>query len=72
MDIRSQDAFELAIKGITRPANKSIPMLYGIKCVNFDPPDFIIGLLEWVNFFIIVLIYILCFFFDTFRSSMYK
>ncbi|KAK9874870.1 hypothetical protein WA026_005684 [Henosepilachna vigintioctopunctata] len=40
VDIRSQTAYELAIQGPIRPTNSKIPVLYGIKCVHFEPPDF--------------------------------
>ncbi|XP_054271967.1 pseudouridylate synthase TRUB2, mitochondrial [Macrosteles quadrilineatus] len=40
VDIQSQDAYELAVKGMIRPADPNVPMIYGIKCVEFNPPDF--------------------------------
>lgn len=40
VDISSQAAFELASKGPIRPAEGSIPVLYGIKCITFDRPKF--------------------------------
>ncbi|KAI5637361.1 putative tRNA pseudouridine synthase 2 [Phthorimaea operculella] len=36
----SQTTYELASQGLIRPANSKIPVLYGIKCVHFDPPNF--------------------------------
>ncbi|KAH9499013.1 Mitochondrial mRNA pseudouridine synthase Trub2 [Bulinus truncatus] len=37
----SQEAYEMASSGLIRPADrKTGPILYGIKCVDFQPPDF--------------------------------
>nr|CAG4642687.1 EOG090X0AGI [Evadne anonyx] len=36
----SQAAYELASRGLLRPGGKSPPLLYGIKCIHFEPPDF--------------------------------
>lgn len=43
VDIQSQTAYELAVQGLIKPANSKIPILYGIKCIHFQPPDFTIG-----------------------------
>jgi hypothetical protein len=43
VDIQSESAYELASQGPIRPANSKVPVLYGIKCVAFEPPDFTIG-----------------------------
>lgn len=43
VDIQSQAAYELAVQGLIKPENSKIPLLYGIKCVHFQPPDFTIG-----------------------------
>ncbi|KAL1506158.1 hypothetical protein ABEB36_005571 [Hypothenemus hampei] len=40
VDIQSQTAYELAIQGPIRPANSKIPIIYGIKCIEFQPPEF--------------------------------
>ncbi|XP_069690130.1 pseudouridylate synthase TRUB2, mitochondrial-like isoform X2 [Periplaneta americana] len=42
VDIQSQTAYELAVQGLIKPANGKIPVLYGIKSVHFEPPDFTI------------------------------
>ncbi|EZA49642.1 hypothetical protein DMN91_006414 [Ooceraea biroi] len=42
LDIQSQTAFELAAQGLVRPADKDIPMIYNIKCVDFASPEFTI------------------------------
>lgn len=44
MDIQSQTAYELAAKGPIRPADSKIPVIYGIKCVEFEPPNFTLGM----------------------------
>lgn len=37
----SQEAYEMACQGIVRPLSKETPpMLYGIKCIHYEPPDF--------------------------------
>lgn len=42
VDIKSQTAYELASKGLIRPAENSPPILYGIKCIDFNLPEFTI------------------------------
>lgn len=44
VDIQSQTAYELAVQGLIKPANSKIPILYGIKCIHFEPPNFTIGM----------------------------
>lgn len=41
--LQSQTAYDLAVKGLIRPANDKIPTVYGIKCVDFERPMFTIG-----------------------------
>lgn len=41
--MESQSLYELAAKGLIRPANGNLPVLYGIKCVHFEPPNFTLG-----------------------------
>ncbi|XP_011302400.1 probable tRNA pseudouridine synthase 2 [Fopius arisanus] len=40
VDIQSQAAYELAIQGPIRPAENKLTMLYAMKCVDFNPPEF--------------------------------
>ncbi|KAL3276936.1 hypothetical protein HHI36_012302 [Cryptolaemus montrouzieri] len=40
VDMHSQLAYDLATKGPIRPANSKIPVIYGIKCVHFESPNF--------------------------------
>ncbi|KAK9306256.1 hypothetical protein QLX08_002987 [Tetragonisca angustula] len=42
VDIQSQAAYELAVKGLLRPADSNIPMIYTVKCVDFSPPEFML------------------------------
>ena len=49
VDMLSQDAYELAAKGPTRPITyESVPLLYSLKCTKFDPPDFTL-LIQTIN-----------------------
>lgn len=43
VDMQSQAAYDLAVKGTIRPADKSQPMIYGIRLVEFRRPFFTIG-----------------------------
>ena len=40
VDLQSQAAYEIACKGLIRPANKSQPVVYGIKLIDFQKPNF--------------------------------
>nr|CAG4636384.1 EOG090X0AGI [Eubosmina coregoni] len=40
VDPSSQTAYEMASKGLLRPAVKGPPVIYSIKCILFDPPNF--------------------------------
>ncbi|XP_046398258.1 mitochondrial mRNA pseudouridine synthase Trub2 [Ischnura elegans] len=40
VDPQSQAAYDLAVQGPIRPVSRKIPVLYGLKCINFDPPDY--------------------------------
>lgn len=39
----SQLAYDLASKGLVRPWNSKVPIIYGLKCVEFKSPEFTIG-----------------------------
>lgn len=41
--MESQTAYELACEGLIRPSNSKLPVIYGIKCVHFSPPNFTLG-----------------------------
>lgn len=41
--MQSQAAYELAVKGPIRPADFKVPMIYSIKCIDFEPPEFTLG-----------------------------
>ncbi|KAF5909368.1 ras and EF-hand domain-containing protein, partial [Clarias magur] len=40
VDLNTQEAYELAVKGQFRPQDKSPPILTGLRCVGFKPPHF--------------------------------
>lgn len=40
VDMQSQTAYDLAVAGVVRPANNTMPIVYGIRCVHFDRPSF--------------------------------
>lgn len=40
VDLRSQTAYELACKGAFRSIDQTIPLLYGIRCLEFQRPHF--------------------------------
>ncbi|XP_069465849.1 pseudouridylate synthase TRUB2, mitochondrial [Ambystoma mexicanum] len=40
VDLQSQKAYELAAKGLLRPLDKSPPLITGIRCLRFAPPEF--------------------------------
>ncbi|XP_041672439.1 mitochondrial mRNA pseudouridine synthase TRUB2 [Cheilinus undulatus] len=40
IDMHSQEAYELAVKGLLGPDGKSQPILTGLRCIHFQPPNF--------------------------------
>ncbi|KAI8037402.1 pseudouridylate synthase TRUB2, mitochondrial [Drosophila gunungcola] len=40
VDLQTQEAYELACKGLLRPADDSQPVVYGIKLIQFERPHF--------------------------------
>lgn len=38
--VQSNAAFEIAKRGLIRPTNNTLPVVYGIKCVQFERPKF--------------------------------
>ncbi|XP_058258144.1 mitochondrial mRNA pseudouridine synthase TRUB2 [Hemibagrus wyckioides] len=40
VDLSTQEAYELAVKGLLRPLDKSPPILTGLRCLSFKPPQF--------------------------------
>lgn len=50
--MQSQAAYKLAVQGLIRPADKNIPMIYIVKCIDFTPPEFTLG-----KYLIITLMY---------------
>ncbi|XP_040888912.1 mitochondrial mRNA pseudouridine synthase TRUB2 [Toxotes jaculatrix] len=40
VDMRSQEAYEMAAQGLLGPEGKSQPILTGLRCIRFQPPNF--------------------------------
>lgn len=40
VDMRSQEAYEMAVQGLLGPEEKSVPILLGLRCIRFEPPNF--------------------------------
>ncbi|XP_051931459.1 mitochondrial mRNA pseudouridine synthase TRUB2 [Hippocampus zosterae] len=40
VDMRSQEAYEMAVQGFLGPEGKSPPILTGLRCIRFQPPNF--------------------------------
>ncbi|NXC76318.1 TRUB2 synthase, partial [Anhinga anhinga] len=40
IDMKTQEAYELAVEGLIRPMGKSPPIITGIRCLQFAPPEF--------------------------------
>ena len=43
VDIQSQEAYELAVRGLLHPVGEIPPLILDAKCINFNPPDFELG-----------------------------
>ncbi|XP_072488667.1 pseudouridylate synthase TRUB2, mitochondrial isoform X1 [Notamacropus eugenii] len=42
LDLKTQEAYEMAVKGLIRPMDKSPMLITGIRCLQFAPPEFIL------------------------------
>lgn len=40
VDMSSQEAYEMAARGLLGPEGKSVPILTGLRCIRFQPPNF--------------------------------
>ncbi|KAF7241114.1 Mitochondrial mRNA pseudouridine synthase Trub2 [Varanus komodoensis] len=40
IDLKTQEAYELAVKGLIRPMEKSPPLITAVRCLQFAPPEF--------------------------------
>ncbi|XP_069839241.1 pseudouridylate synthase TRUB2, mitochondrial [Dendropsophus ebraccatus] len=40
VDLKSQEAYEMAVQGTLRPMVKSPPLVLGLRCTAFSPPSF--------------------------------
>lgn len=43
VDMRSQEAYEMAVQGRLGPEGRSVPILTGLRCSRFEPPNFTLG-----------------------------
>ncbi|XP_045419257.1 mitochondrial mRNA pseudouridine synthase TRUB2 isoform X1 [Lemur catta] len=42
LDLKTQEAYEMAVRGLIRPTNKSPMLIIGIRCLHFAPPEFLL------------------------------
>lgn len=42
VDMQSQTGYEIACRGLIRPVKKDVPVVYGIRCIKFKRPEFVI------------------------------
>ncbi|XP_014426984.1 pseudouridylate synthase TRUB2, mitochondrial isoform X1 [Pelodiscus sinensis] len=40
IDLKTQEAYELAVEGLIRPMEKTPPLITAIRCLQFAPPEF--------------------------------
>lgn len=40
VDMRTQEAYEMAVQSQLGPEEKSVPILLGLRCIRFEPPNF--------------------------------
>lgn len=43
VDMSSQEAYEMAARGLLGPQGKTVPILKGLRCIHFQPPHFTLG-----------------------------
>ncbi|XP_066896721.1 pseudouridylate synthase TRUB2, mitochondrial isoform X2 [Kogia breviceps] len=43
VDLQTQEAYDMAVSGVIRPMNKSPMLITGIRCLQFAPPEFLLG-----------------------------
>ncbi|XP_032113319.1 mitochondrial mRNA pseudouridine synthase TRUB2 isoform X2 [Sapajus apella] len=42
LDLKTQEAYEMAVRGLIRPMTKSPMLITGIRCLHFAPPEFLV------------------------------
>lgn len=42
LDLQTQEAYDMAVRGLIRPMNKSPMLVTAIQCIHFAPPEFLI------------------------------
>ncbi|XP_061460263.1 pseudouridylate synthase TRUB2, mitochondrial isoform X1 [Rhineura floridana] len=40
IDLKTQEAYELAVRGLIRPMEKTPPLITAVRCIQFAPPEF--------------------------------
>ncbi|XP_077162593.1 pseudouridylate synthase TRUB2, mitochondrial isoform X1 [Paroedura picta] len=40
IDLKTEEAYQMAVKGLIRPMGKSPPLITAIRCLQFAPPEF--------------------------------
>lgn len=63
VDLQSQAAYDLASKGLVKPCTESDPLIYSIKCTEFDLPNFTLGIDFYCYCSKVCLIFFICLFF---------
>lgn len=43
LDLQTQEAYDMAVRGLIRPMDKSPMLVTGIRCLYFAPPEFLMG-----------------------------
>ncbi|XP_012576793.1 PREDICTED: probable tRNA pseudouridine synthase 2 isoform X2 [Condylura cristata] len=43
LDLQTQEAYEMAVRGLIRPQSQSPMLVIGIRCLHFAPPEFLLG-----------------------------
>lgn len=43
VDIQTQAAYDLAVQGPLRPSSSNVPLIYSMRCIEFQKPHFTIG-----------------------------
>ncbi|XP_030853173.1 mitochondrial mRNA pseudouridine synthase Trub2 [Strongylocentrotus purpuratus] len=49
VDIQSQEAYELAVRGLLHPVGRTNPLLTDITCTMFEPPEFELELTSYAD-----------------------
>ncbi|XP_074599186.1 pseudouridylate synthase TRUB2, mitochondrial [Brevipalpus obovatus] len=53
-DINSQEGYKMLSEGLVKPFHKDKPIIYSVRCIHFQPPDFVIEV-QCLNEFMVYL-----------------